>query len=183
VVNSRGGLVEHTLITYSKKVCLLGEFAVGKTSLVRRFVYNLFDDRYISTIGVRVSRKMVAVPVHEQLVELTLMVWDLAGSEEFNRVSASYLRGAAGAVLVYDVTRGNTFDELYHYVLDLYKVNPQAKIVIAGNKIDLVDRSHLNIKKAEQLAAELNAPLFFTSAKQGDEVDTLFRHLGRLLVA
>lgn len=174
--------MEQTLITLSKKVCLLGEFAVGKTSLVRRFVYNLFDDRYISTIGVRVSRKTLAVPVNEQLAELTLMVWDLAGSEEFNRVSASYLRGAAGAILVYDVTRTSTFDQLHNYVLSLYKINPQARLVLAGNKIDLVDRHQLDTHNADQLAAELNAPLFFTSAKQGDEVDNLFRYLGRLLV-
>lgn len=169
------------LITLSKKVCLLGEFAVGKTSLVRRFVYNLFDDRYISTIGVRVSRKTVAVPLDDELAELTLMVWDLAGSEEFNRVSTSYLRGAAGAVLVYDLTRQSTFHQLHNYVLSLYKVNPQAKLVLAGNKADLVDRHQLDMKPAEQLAAELNAPLFLTSARQGDEVDNMFRQLGRLL--
>jgi small GTP-binding protein len=171
------------LITLSKKVCLLGEFAVGKTSLVRRFVYNLFDDRYISTIGVRVSRKTLAVPTEEQLAELTLMVWDLAGSEEFNRVSTSYLRGAAGAILVFDVTRASTFDQLQNYIDSLHKINPHAKLVLAGNKIDLVDRQQLDTQKAEQLAAELNAPLFFTSAKQGDDVDHLFRHLGRLLVS
>jgi small GTP-binding protein len=175
--------LEQTLITLSKKVCLLGEFAVGKTSLVRRFVYDLFDDRYISTIGVRVSRKTVAVPIEEQLAELTLMVWDLAGSEEFNRVSMSYLRGAAGAILVYDLTRANTFDQLYNYVLSLYKVNPHAKVVLAGNKLDLVDRRQMDTGKAEKLATELNAPLFFTSARQGEEVDNLFRHLGRLLVS
>jgi small GTP-binding protein len=175
--------MEQTLITVSKKVCLLGEFAVGKTSLVRRFVYNLFDDRYISTIGVRVSRKTVAVPVDEQLAELTLMVWDLAGSEEFNRVSTSYLRGAAGAVLVYDLTRSNTFDQLRNYVRSLYKINPNAKLALAGNKVDLVDRHQLDTRKAEQLAAELNAPLFFTSARQGEEVDSMFRHLGRSLVS
>jgi small GTP-binding protein len=175
--------MEQTLITLSKKVCLLGEFAVGKTSLVRRFVYNLFDDRYISTIGVRVSRKTLAVPTADQLAELTLMVWDLAGSEEFNRVSASYLRGAAGAILVYDVTRASTFDQLHHYVVSLHKINPHARLVVAGNKIDLVERHQLDTQRAEQLAAELHAPLFFTSAKQGDEVDHLFRHLGELLVS
>jgi small GTP-binding protein len=175
--------MEWTLVTFSKKICLLGEFAVGKTSLVRRFVYNLFDDRYISTIGVRVSRKTVAVPVEKQVVELTMMVWDLAGSEEFNQVSMSYLRGAAGAILVYDVTRPNTFDQLYTYVLNLYKVNPQAKLVVAGNKVDLVDRHQLDTTKAQKFAAEVNAPLYFTSAKQGDDVDNLFRQLGRMLVS
>lgn len=174
--------MEQTLVTLSKKICLLGEFAVGKTSLVRRFVYNLFDDRYISTIGVRVSRKMVAVPVDQQIVELTMMVWDLAGSEEFNQVSRSYLRGAAGAILVYDVTRPATFEQLYTYVLNLYKVNPQAKMVVAGNKIDLVDHEQLDLSKAQKFAAELQTQLYLTSAKQGDDVDNLFRYLGKLLV-
>lgn len=171
------------MITYSKKICLLGDFAVGKTSLVRRFVYNLFNDQYISTIGVRVSRKTVAVPVGQDVAELTLMVWDLAGSEEFNQVSQSYLRGSAGAVLVYDLTRPNTLEQLYTYVLNLHKVNPQAPIVVAGNKVDLVELAQLDRQRAEKFASEINAPLYFTSAKVGNEVDELFRHLGRLLLS
>ena len=70
------------MLTLSKKVCLLGDFAVGKTSLVRRFVYDLFDDQYLSTIGVKVSRKTITVARGQDLVELTMMLWDLAGSEE-----------------------------------------------------------------------------------------------------
>ena len=92
---------------YSKKICLLGDFSVGKTSLVRRFVHNRFDDQYISTIGVKVSRKTVVLPVADDLVELTLMVWDLAGSQGTTPIAASYLRGAVGAVLVCDLTRGH----------------------------------------------------------------------------
>lgn len=170
------------MITYSKKVCLLGDFAVGKTSLARRFAYNLFEERYISTIGVRVSRKTLAVPVERNVVELTMILWDLAGSEEFNEISLSYLRGVAGAVLVYDLTRANTFAQLYNYVLNLYKVNPQAKLVVAGNKVDLVERHQLDLSAAEKFATELNAPLYLTSAKESHDVDEVFRHLGRLLV-
>ena len=77
----------------SKKVCMLGEFAVGKTSLVRRFVFERFDDRYISTIGVKVSRKTVVMTQRQATVQLTMMLWDLAGSEEFNQLRTSYLRG------------------------------------------------------------------------------------------
>lgn len=170
------------MITYSKKVCLLGDFAVGKTSLARRFAYNLFEERYISTIGVRVSRKTLAVPVERNVVELTMILWDLAGSEEFNEISLSYLRGVAGAVLVYDLTRANTFAQLYNYVLNLYKVNPKAKLVVAGNKVDLVERHQLDLSAAEKFATELNAPLYLTSAKESHDVDEVFRHLGRLLV-
>ncbi len=88
------------MVSLSAKICLLGDYAVGKTSLVRRFVYNMFEDKYLSTIGVKVSRKVVAVPRGDDVVELVLMLWDLAGSEEFDSVRASYLRGAAGALVV-----------------------------------------------------------------------------------
>ena len=96
------------MVTLSKKVCLLGDFAVGKTSLVRRFVYDLFDDKYISTIGVKVSRKTVSLARDDDIVDLTMMLWDLAGSEEFSRMRASYLRGAACALMVYDISRPET---------------------------------------------------------------------------
>ena len=171
------------MTTFSKKVCLLGDFAVGKTSLVRRFVYNLFNDKYIATIGVKVSRKTVVVPRDDEVVELTMMLWDLAGSEEFNQVRASYLRGAAGAVLVCDLTRPETLDSLRAYADDLLSVSPDAQFILAANKRDLADQQQLTPPQFETVAADLKAPYYLTSAKTGDEVETLFRHLGRLLVA
>jgi small GTP-binding protein len=169
--------------TISKKVCLLGDFAVGKTSLMRRFVYDLFSDKYISTIGVKVSRKTVAIPVAADIVELTMMLWDLGGSEEFNRVRASYLRGAAGAVLVCDLTRPRTLDSIQTYADELHSISPGAQFILAANKCDLTDRQRLTRERIEAAAANINAPYYLTSAKAGDEVETLFRHLGRLLVA
>lgn len=171
------------MITFSKKACLLGDFAVGKTSLVRRFVYNLFNDKYISTIGVKVSRKTVVVPRDDEVVELTMMLWDLAGSEEFNQVRASYLRGAAGAVLVCDLTRPETLDRLRTYADDLLSVSPGVQLILAANKCDLTDQQQLTPVQIKAVAASLNVPYYLTSAKTGHEVETLFRHLGRLLVA
>lgn len=166
----------------SRKVCLLGDFAVGKTSLVRRFVYDLFDDQYINTIGVKVSRKTVAIPRGDRIVEITMLLWDVAGSEEFEQVRASYLRGAAGAVLVCDLTRPETLDTLRSYAQTLLNVNPDARLVIAANKRDLVEEQKLSRAQVEALATELNAPYYLTSAKTGEGVDTLFRHLARLLL-
>jgi len=165
----------------SKKVCLLGDFAVGKTSLVRRFVYDRFDDRYITTIGVKVSRKTVAVVRAYGIVELTMMLWDLAGSEEFDRVRASYLRGSAGAVLVCDLTRPETLDSLRAYQEDLFSINPEAQLVLAANKRDLAEQQRLGTAQIEAFAAELNIPHYLTSAKTGDEVEQLFRQLGDLM--
>jgi small GTP-binding protein len=173
----------------SKKVCLLGDLAVGKTSLVRRFVYDLFDDKYISTIGVKVSRKVLAVQRGADIAELTMMLWDLAGSEEFDRVRASYLRGSAGAVLVCDLTRPETLDCLPQYTDELHAANPEAHLILAVNKRDLIEPSPpedlrpLDLEKVEAVARRLASPYYLTSAKTGLEVEELFRHLGRLLVA
>jgi small GTP-binding protein len=163
-------------------VCLLGDFAVGKTSLVRRFVHDLFDDKYMATIGVKVSRKTVAVPRGDAVVELTMMLWDLAGSEEFNQVRASYLRGTAGAVLVCDLTRTETLESLRVYRDDLLSVDPNAQLVVVANKSDLTDQQRLTLAQVEAAASELGASCYLTSAKTGAEVETVFRHLGRLLV-
>ena len=169
--------------TISKKVCLLGDFAVGKTSLLRRFVYDLFNDKYISTIGVKVSRKTVGLSRVDDVVELTMMLWDLGGSEVFKQVRTSYLRGAAGAVLVCDLTRPETLDSIRSYVDDLFSVSPDAELILVANKCDLADQQRLTPAQIKAVAADLNAPYYVTSAKTGEEVETLFRHLGRLLVA
>jgi len=166
----------------ARKVCLLGDFAVGKTSLVRRFVYNRFDDRYISTIGVKVSRKVIALPRENGAVELALMLWDLAGNEEFDRVRISYLRGAAGAVLVCDLTRADTLDSLERYVRDLHSVSPAARVVLAANKNDLIDQRQVPYERVAELAVSFGAPYYLTSARTGDEVEIMFRDLGQMLL-
>ena len=167
----------------SKKVCLLGDFAVGKTSLVRRFVYNRFDDKYVSTIGVKVSRKVVAVPIRDQVTELVMMLWDLAGSEEFDSVRQSYLRGTSGAVVVCDLTRPDTLESLRTYARDLRSVSPNAKLVIAANKKDVADNCCITEEQLEGIAVELGGPYYLTSAKVGDEVEAVFRCLGKLVLA
>ncbi len=168
--------------TYSKKICLLGDFSVGKTSMVRRFVHNRFDDQYISTIGVKVSRKTVMVPRESAVVEMKLMVWDLAGSQDLVPVATSYLRGASGAILVCDMTRPATLAHLTGYVSDLQGVMPSAYFVVAANKMDLTEEHQLTEEQIANYAAELDAPYYLTSAKQGEQVDDAFRQLAAALV-
>ncbi|MGE5602670.1 MAG: Rab family GTPase [Nitrososphaerales archaeon] len=170
------------MVSLSAKICLLGDYAVGKTSLVRRFVYNLFEDKYLSTIGVKVSRKVVAVPRGDDVIELVVMLWDLAGSEEFDSVRASYLRGAAGALLVCDVTQRATLDAISGYADQMRAVNPHAVIVLAGNKQDLAEQRMLSEDELVRVAAALRAGYFPTSAKTGAGVEEAFRHLGRLSI-
>ena len=167
------------MIAVSKKICLLGDFAVGKTSLVRRFVYDRFEDKYLSTIGVKVSRKVVAIPNNDDVIELTIMLWDLAGTEEFDGVRSSYLRGSAGALIVCDVTRPETLATAKSYAADLHDVSPGALLVLAANKSDLRSHEQMSGQHIAAVAAELCAPFFATSARTGAGVDEAFRALGR----
>ena len=174
------------MVTLSKKVCLLGDFAVGKTSLVRRFVYDLFEDKYVSTIGVKVSRKTVVLAGDDDIVDLTMMLWDLAGSEEFTRMRANYLRGASGALLVCDLGRPETLSSLRQYLSDLQDINGRCAAVVAANKVDLLahltpDVSAACEAEARAMADELGVPIHFTSAIDGEKVEGAFRHLGKLL--
>jgi small GTP-binding protein len=167
--------------TISKKVCLLGDFAVGKTSLVRQFVYNRFEEQYLSTIGVHVSRKTLSVPHPDGVVDLAILLWDIAGNNGFEKVRASYIRGAAGALLVCDLTRPETLGNLMTYVGLVRSVSPQARLVIAANKCDLSDQQ-LTVDQIQAMANGLDAPFYLTSAKTGTEVETIFRVLGSLMV-
>ena len=172
----------------SAKVCLLGAFAVGKTSLVRRFVYDAFDDKYISTIGVKVSRKTVIVPHEDGPIDVNMMLWDLAGSEEFSRLRTSYFRGAAGAVLVCDVTRPDTLPGLLSHARDLAQIRPEACFVLAGNKSDLVGEQRVTLADLEGAAARIegatgcgSVPCYLSSALTGQDVEALFRRLAEMV--
>src|SRR5580700_10653949 len=90
-----------------KKICMLGSFSVGKTSLVRRFVESIFSDRYLTTVGVKIDKKVVQVNGQD----VTVMLWDLYGEDEFQKIRMSYLRGASGYLLVADGTRLATLEK------------------------------------------------------------------------
>jgi len=116
--------VTDTVRQLTKKVCMLGDFAVGKTSLVRQFVEGCFDEKYLSTIGVKVDRKVLRLPYAQGKVELTLMLWDLAGGPRRGPVVPSYYRGSAGAILICDLIRPETLEGIGHYAQGFLEVNP-----------------------------------------------------------
>ena len=149
---------------------------------MRRFVYDRFDDKYLSTIGVKVSRKSIILPQKDDVTELNMMIWDLAGSEEFTPIRASYLRGAAGAVVVCDLTREETLHHIESYVNEFHRVQPGSKIVLAANKVDLSGPMIVSRQAVSKAADRLQIPHFFTSAKVGNDVDVMFRHLGKFIV-
>lgn len=158
-----------------KKICMVGDFSVGKTSLVRRFVYNLFEERYLTTIGVNITRKDIQYP-DDRLIRL--LIWDLADAAKFNGTRSSYLQGASGALLISDLSRPESLLNLKGYCNEIRNINPKAVIMVIGNKVDLVvDDIQESIQNVRMLAAGMDTSCQFTSAKTGEGVETAFAFL------
>jgi small GTP-binding protein len=154
-----------------KKICMLGTNAVGKTSLVRRFVHTHFSETYLSNIGVLLEKKSV----HTNGVDIGLVLWDLNGEDRFQKVQFSQLRGMSGYFLVVDGTRHHTLDDalaLNERVEATAKV--QALLII--NKADLTDKWEIGADRQAQLA-EKGWEIFLTSAKTGRNVEAAFLRL------
>ncbi len=166
----------------TKKICLLGDFSVGKTSLVRRFVENRFDESYISTIGVRVSRKVITLPPPTG-TRLTMLLWDTSGSEPFTNIVLNYYRGASGALLVCDLTRGDTLGSLHNYATVFHRVNPGVPLVCIGNKLDLLSLRLIADEQLAEAAQQHRASYVLTSARTGAGVEQAFQQLGIAMVS
>lgn len=163
-----------------KKICLLGEFAVGKTSLVRRFVEGRFDDRYLSTIGVKISRRVI----ERSSGNLNLLVWDLAGSDEFNgQIQVNYLRGSAGALVVCDLTRRETLGGFQRYVDQFRAIGLNIPLVFVGNKMDLLEERAISPEELQSVAGVFQSPCLLSSAKTGENVETAFVRLAEMMEA
>ena len=168
------------------KVCLVGEAAVGKTSLVRRFVLDEFDDRYVTTLGAKVSKKEMEFDAGERRVHLDMTVWDIMGERGFrDLLKDAYFTGARGVLAVCDVTRYSTLKELDHWVVSVFRVAGAMPVVYAVNKIDLRDEVLLlyGEKEIALHAKAFDAPWFYTSAKTGENVESVFRTLGERVAA
>lgn len=173
VSNSRSGRI-NIGIMISTKVILTGSFGVGKTSLFNQFVFNKFSERYLTTIGVNVKKRVISVEGQE----LSMLLWDIAGEISQDKVPHSYFLGASGIIYVFDVTRPLTFKNLVSDVEYLKSKVPNAPIKIVGNKIDLVTETELEEVK-QQLAIPAD---IFTSAKTGENVEELFINLGKAIL-
>jgi small GTP-binding protein len=156
-----------------KKVCLLGAAAVGKTSLVQRFVNGIFDDRYLSTIGAKIDARTVSTPSGEA----QLMIWDLNGEEMFNRVQSSYLRGMHGFLLVFDPTRPETLEFAQSLLETVRERVGDVPGLLVCNKADL--RADWLVGVAQVRALEgASLGVIETSAKSGEGVEAAFTTLG-----
>ena len=158
----------------SKKVVLVGHFGVGKSSLMRRFVQNTFSYNYIVTIGVHILKKEIKV---EEL-NLTLVIWDIEGKDDIQKVRSSYLIGTSGFIYVIDPTRSQTYERFNEEIDFLKTTYPTSKIVSVANKSDLIDVEEFkNLLEQENISID-----YFASAKEGIEVENLFHTIGLKMI-
>jgi small GTP-binding protein len=171
---------------YKVKVCLVGEKAVGKTSLIRRYVLNMFDDRYITTIGTKVSKKEVTLyqPEDDIQIRMDMTIWDIMGEKGFRELlKDAYFYGANGVLAVADLTRRKTLDELDDWVDGVMRVCGRVPTVIAVNKADLMNQTQFDEKEVGQVAKAFDSHYVYTSARTGQNVEEAFKLLAEAVLS
>ncbi len=164
----------------TKKICLLGDPAVGKTSLIHKYVFDIFGDDYLSTVGAKVvtKNKVFEFPEKEMRVELKMLIWDIAGQKAVESVHEAYFRGAEAAIVVADITRRQTFESVASWIREVFHNTGEIPVLLLVNKIDLEDQMEFTIPEIEERGASFNLSYLLTSAKNGKNVENAFETIG-----
>ncbi|MHA1975666.1 MAG: Rab family GTPase [Candidatus Hodarchaeales archaeon] len=152
---------------YVLKICSSGSYQVGKTSLIRRYAEEAFSSNYMPTIGVDITSKVITVNNQE----VKLILHDTAGQEYFGKLRRFYYEGSVGCLIVYDITRRETFESLEYWINDYRGVQGDEKpIAIIGNKTDLEEERQVSMEEGMSVAKSFNIPFYECSAKIGGDL-------------
>ncbi len=170
--------------TYKFKICLVGEEAVGKTSLIHRFVSGAFDESYIRTLGAVVSKKTVSLgSMSGRPVNVDMMILDIMGKRTFLQLfKEAYFHGAKGILAVFDVTRKASLHDLTKWIDGVRDSVGPIPVYTLGNKVDLVERREVEEKEASDVLRSYECPILYTSAKTGANVEQAFQSLANTIV-
>lgn len=158
----------------SKKIVLVGHFGVGKSSLIRRFVKNTFSDDYLVTIGVHIVKKTLQI----ENQEITLIIWDIEGKEDMQKLRPSFLLGTSGFIYVFDATRESSYLNLQSEINFIETNYPKINLVTVANKIDLLEKPVLlNTIATHKLRVD-----YISSAKTGENVENIFNAIAKNLI-
>ncbi len=165
--------------SFARKVCLVGDPAAGKTSLVRRFVIDKYDDSYIQTMGAKVMKKNVQIRSNSKSCDVTLMIWDVMGQKHFRIIESVAFQHIAGAMVVCDMTRKSTLDNVNYWMEAIERVAGKVPVIIMANKMDLLNDAEFSENDVAKVSLEFGATFFVTSAKTGENVETAFASLAK----
>jgi small GTP-binding protein len=167
-------------VKWKVKVCIVGDSAVGKTSLIRRFVLDQFDDRYIITLGAKVVTKEFdfSPPEGGEGISVSLLTWDIMGARGFkDLLQDAYFYNAQGVLAVCDLTRPETLESLKTWVSSVREVAGPVPCIALANKVDLKEKLAIPDDKIQKLCESMNVPYLKTSAKTGENVEIAFKWL------
>jgi small GTP-binding protein len=168
------------------KVCMVGEGAVGKTSLIKKFVSDDFEDRYITTLGTKVTKKEIKLknPKNNELMEVRLLLWDILGQPGFRHLlKDAYFYGAQGIIAVCDITRKKTLPELEDWMETVEGISKGIPTVFLGNKCDLVDEQQIDLDDINDFASNYEkSAVYLSSAKTGENVELAFKTISEKIL-
>ncbi|UCG70575.1 MAG: GTP-binding protein [Thermoplasmata archaeon] len=168
------------------KICILGDSAVGKTSLIRKYTYDIFNDQYITTMGTKVTKKNISIdmPKYNKKFNITFSIHDIMGDANLLGIlNQSHFQGMNGAFLVCDATRPKTLENLIFWLDSLFKEGPKnISLLCVANKSDLTGGHMFDIGDIPGLEEIFGAPWMLTSAKTGDNIEEAFRILGKKMI-
>lgn len=172
-LNNERSKVVDLLSTFRYKCISLGDWKVGKTSMLKRFCDGTFSETYIPNIGCDFLTKMIKI----ENAKIKLVIWDIGGQKLPLNYRERFYKGSQGALLIFDVTRPETLPTLKNWREEALKVCGEIPFIVCGNKIDL--ESKINETEAKNFAEEINSPLLFTSAKTRENIDEAFTILAK----
>lgn len=173
------------------KIVLIGDGAVGKTSIAKRYLQKGYSKEYLRTIGAEFYNQARTYDLEPGKIKIQWMIWDLGGQPSFNEVRGMYYKGAKAAILVYDITRPQTYHNLPEWVNEFFEnAGDSYPILLAANKVDLRGKCNEEVTRSmgEKYASTLsdyigfNVPHMETSAKDNENIEKLFNHLAKLIV-
>lgn len=167
--------------TFKQKICLIGDGGVGKTSLIKRFVFDQFSDGYITTIGTKVTKKEFRMkhPESDEDINVTMLIWDIMGQQGFRELlQEAYFFGANGVLAVCDITRKQTLAGLEGWIQSVHRSAKGVPVVFIGNKADLMDKAEFKFDDLKEYASKYQeSTVFLSSAKTGINVNLAFKTL------
>jgi Ras-related protein Rab-1A len=164
---------------YLLKLLIVGNSGVGKSCLLVRFADDIYQENYISTIGV--DFKIKSLEIEEKNVKL--QIWDTAGQDRFRNITASYYRGAAGIMLVYDISEPDSFNNLNSWLIEVEKnASKDVNKILVGNKCDLEDRRKISFEQGKEFAETHGMKFLETSAKSAHNVEDAFVNMTKEII-